>query len=294
MNSEQCVIKTNRDMRELQAHGTAEFPCAIYTTDRFSPTAEIVPWHWHEEFEIIHIKEGQCTVRVPGKEEILLEGTVALINANTLHSIEGTPGYVLQSFVFSPLLITGDKASAFYSRYIGPVISTPFLFFVINSEDAESLFEDGWKAEKDGKDGWEFTVRENLSKLILLVCIALRNSLREKPPGKTADTLRTGKMLEYMEIHYAEPISLEDISSQISLSVRETLRCFKRTTGDTPIGYLLKFRLMKSADLLRKEPALTVSEVALYSGFDSPSYYAKEFKRFYHSSPSEYRKIHQK
>lgn len=291
MNSGQCTVKTDKSMREEQAHGTAEFPCAIYSTEKSYSSPEIVPWHWHDEFEVVFLSEGNCTLRVPGREERLEEGTVAFINSNTLHYIEGSPGYVLKSFVFSPLLITGDKSSAFYTRYVGPLIKTGFLFHVISTSNASTLFDKAYEAERVCEEAWEFTVRENLSKLLFSVFADLRNSMKEERENKSTDSLRTEIMLSYIEEHYASPLTLKDISSRVSLSERETLRCFKRTTGTTPIKYLLKYRLMKGADLLRKEVQVTVSEVALRSGFDSPSYFSKEFRRFYKLAPKEYRKM---
>lgn len=52
----------------------------------------------------------------------------------------------------------------------------------------------------------------------------------------------------------------------------------------------MKYRLMKSADMLIEERSMSISGVALLSGFDDPSYYSMLFRRFYNSSPKEYRR----
>ena len=54
----------------------------------------------------------------------------------------------------------------------------------------------------------------------------------------------------------------------------------------------MKYRLMKSADRLLNKRTLSIGEIASLSGFDSQSYYSKEFKRFYGVTPGEYRKEH--
>ena len=73
--------------RELSSHGTAEFPCAGYA---FPVSAQSpVPWHWHEEMEIIGLKSGEIKVLVPGKEFHLKAGGCIVINSNVPHSAEG-------------------------------------------------------------------------------------------------------------------------------------------------------------------------------------------------------------
>lgn len=292
MNPEECFIKTDRNMRELQTHGTLSFPCGIYSTDPDSLSGEVVPWHLHDEIEIIHLRKGAATLQLPGREENIIEGTTCIINSNTLHYITGERGYKLESFVFSPLLISGGSDTVFYRKYIEPVISNPSItLYITEDEDSSRLFSEAYKAAEEEKDGWEFTLRENLTSLFLSLRRAYLSSTAPSPSPITRDTERTEKILRYMEKHYAEPLSLPDIADEISLSVRETLRCFKRTTGEPPISYLLKYRLMKSADLLRDSPSLQIGDVALRSGFDSPGYYSKEFKRYYKCTPGEYRRL---
>ena len=84
---------------------------------------QLAPWHWHEEFEVIHIVEGSMKLQVLSETFTIHEGEIAVINANALHCASGDPYCKLQSLVFSPLLITGNVNSAFASRYILPLIS---------------------------------------------------------------------------------------------------------------------------------------------------------------------------
>lgn len=82
---------------------------------------------------------------------------------------------------------------------------------------------------------------------------------------------------------------MSDISSSAGISERECLRCFQKTIQLSPIQYLLKYRIMQGAEMLLKNPADSISETAVFCGFDSPSNFAKTFKRFYNCTPREYR-----
>ena len=97
-------------------------------------------------------------------------------------------------------------------------------------------------------------------------------------------------MMAFIHEHYAESITLNEIAASANIGEREALRCFKRSIGESPIQYLLKYRLMQSAHLLATEHQRSLSDIALACGFEAPSYYARQFKRFYQCTPREYRK----
>lgn len=234
------------------------------------------------------MKEGSAVIRVPGKENILIKGETAVINADTLHYIEGCGDYELESFVFSPSL-AAPQSSVFFRKYISRIISSPLSLWVTSDNQTASFFLEAYEAEKKKECGYEFIVRDNLSKI--LITFYKENNLETPSHSpENRDTGRIEKMLLFIHAHYSEPITLSDIASASSISTREALRCFKRTINESPIRYLLKYRLMKSADILINERALSIKEVAAESGFDSQSYYSKEFRRFYGKSPGEYRK----
>ncbi len=157
-----------------------------------------------------------------------------------------------------------------------------------NRKEDAILFEKAYSAVKNEEEFYEFTSREALSSLILSV-YGKRDSTGIADRISERDRKRISAMLEYIHTHYAENITLDDIASSASISPREALRCFKRTIGRSPIEYLVKYRLSQSADALLNEKDKTISEIASLCGFDSPSYFSKEFKTYYQKTPKEYR-----
>jgi AraC-like DNA-binding protein len=59
-------------------------------------------------------------------------------------------------------------------------------------------------------------------------------------------------------------------------------------SGESPTEFIRSYRLERGAELLRKNPAVTVLEVAMEVGFSNANYFAKCFKKMYHQSPSTY------
>ena len=287
MGLQTCGLNRNHAQKELQPHGTVEFPCAAYASRHTDAPGDTIPWHWHEELEVIFVAAGTLKLQIPGGEYLLQEGSLVVLNGNVLHSLSGHPAGELRSMVFSPFLITGGTDTVFYKNYVRALLACPD-FSVWQGTDVKR-FSAAFSAMETDAFAYEFTVRENLSQLLLHCYAQLLPRLSAQKPAKSADTVRIEQMLQYMQASYAEPITLADIAQAAGLSERECLRCFHRTIGDSPVQYLLKYRLMQGAVLLRASPAASIAEVSAACGFDSPSYFSKQFRRFYQRPPREYR-----
>lgn len=294
MGLQTCGLNRSHTQKELQPHGTIEFPCAAYASRHTDAPGDTIPWHWHEELEVIFVAAGTLKLQIPGGEYLLQEGSLVVLNSNVLHSLSGHPAGALRSMVFSPFLITGGTDTVFYKNYVRALLACPD-FSVWQAEPGTDVkrFSAAFSAMETDAFAYEFTVRENLSQLLLHCYAQLLPRLSAQKPAKSADTVRIEQMLQYMQASYAEPITLADIAQAAGLSERECLRCFHRTIGDSPVQYLLKYRLMQGAVLLRASPAASIAEVSAACGFDSPSYFSKQFRRFYQRPPREYRTARQ-
>ena len=138
-----------------------------------------------------------------------------------------------------------------------------------------------------------FTVREQLGHIMPATYSELEPQQTEYCIHQNINSVRAAAILSFIEQHYPENITLSNIAEIVNISERETLRCFKKITGESPIQYLLKCRLIRSASVLTEYPDKSISIVAEECGFDSPAYYTKKFKEFYLCSPREYRQVHQ-
>ena len=290
MGLQHCGLNRSNTRKELQPHGTIDFPCAAYASRHSDAPGDAIVWHWHEELEIIYITDGVLKLQIPGREYLLKQGDLVTINGNVLHYLIGHPGGELHSIVFSPFLLTGGTSTAFYKKYVGPLLACPG-FTVWQTDDGADVkrFSDAFLALEGDAFAYEFTVREELSRLLLHCYAQMRPQLSAQKTEKRADTVRIERMLQYIQSAYAEPVTLAEIAKAADLSERECLRCFHRMIGDSPVQYLLKYRLMQSAEQLRARPAAGIAEISAACGFDDPSYFSRQFRRFYQCTPREYR-----
>ncbi len=106
---------------------------------------------------------------------------------------------------------------------------------------------------------------------------------------ESRDLLRIGAAIGYLEDHYADPISVEQLTQIAGMSESSLLRAFKQATDRAPTQYLLDLRLRRARDLLRNT-SLNITEIAFQTGFNDSNYFARQFRKGIGTSPREYRR----
>ncbi len=295
MRLQDCGFILNQASKELRPHGTIEFPCAGYSSHHTNRSKNVIPWHWHEELEIISIVSGKLKVKVPSKSFILEQGDCIVINSNILHFAAAEGDCRLHSLVFAPSLIGGNDNSVFAKKYMLPLLSChSFTGYYISCKEEEQIvcwFQEAFTSMLQNTQGFEFIVRGCLSRICLFLYGIFEQELGIQDIAMNQDHLRIKKMLAYIHEHFSENISLGDIAKAADIGERECLRCFQKTIQLSPIQYLLKYRIMQGAKMLLNNPADGVAEIAGFCGFDSPSYFSKMFGRFYGCTPRSYKKL---
>lgn len=115
MALQKCGLNPDQRARELKPHGTAAFPCAAYEDWYGEEGRPEVPWHWHEELEAACVAEGAFCLQIPGERYVLETGDCVVINSGVPHSGIPQPKCRLQSLVFHPDLVGGNR---FFTRNI--------------------------------------------------------------------------------------------------------------------------------------------------------------------------------
>lgn len=294
MVHDSCGLSLNKQFKELQPHGTLAFPCAGYAAHYTDRPEDVISWHWHEELEFIYAAGGRMEVRTPSQTFSLEAGDCLLLNGNVLHEMAASPVCDLRSFVFSPLFITGQADSDFARKYVTPLMACPaFTGCLLRGDEGfpeADWFRAAFAAMVEEHPGFEFTVRENLSRICLGLFQRYEAQLDAPDRALNQDSRRVKLMLAYLHGHFAENIALADIARAAGVSERECLRCFQKTIHLSPIQYLLKYRVMQGAAMLTAEPHSSISDIAARCGFDSQSNFARVFRRFYGCAPREYRR----
>ncbi len=112
--------------------------------------------------------------------------------------------------------------------------------------------------------------------------------LRDKVYPKDYLTAKIVRAKKYMDTRFGEDISLDEISSAVSLSKFHFIRLFKRYYGVTPHQYLKGVRVAEAKKLLRL--GASVSQTCYSVGFSSLSTFTGFFKKYGGQAPFNFRR----
>jgi len=296
MNISACPVTTDSQGRELISHGTSQFPIAPY---RDNLCTNPVGWHWHDEFELVLITDGAATAAADGRRYVLNTGSGCFINSGALHALSPSgdvSNCTFRSLVFHPRLVGGTMDSIFWENYIQPILLAHSQKLVTldpaQPEQAQILdyITSIWDLCNSAPAFYELEVRHQLSLLMALFSGQINGGEGEVSEKDLRDNERIKQMLQFIQEHFAEDLTLGQVADSAMISESEALRCFHSTIETTPIQYLKDYRLQKAAELLASTRS-KISDIASQCGFQEMSYFARSFRQRYGSTPSQYRAL---
>lgn len=110
-----------------------------------------------------------------------------------------------------------------------------------------------------------------------------------QPGEKQRQALLVADIQRYVREHLERDLSIDAIGREFHLSRRHLTRIFKAATNETLVDFTNRTRVETAARLLSSTP-LSILDISLAVGLDSPSYLARLFQRYLGLSPSTLRK----
>lgn len=283
---------------EKKQHGTREFPAEYYYVDCHHPRY-VMSAHWHTEWELIRIKQGTFTIFVDEKEISAKAGDVILLRDSMLHS--GMPtDCIYECFVFD--LHGLFRTSEIIKQHIRPAYRLDILTQVYYPADgssnvvalADTLLNACAKRAGTPQDKglWELSILGCLCNLFS--CILQNRMYISAPTESLQKSYRIGQIkavLKYIEQNYGANITLNTLSDIAGMNPNYFCRVFQDVTQQTPMDYVIFYRIEQSAVLLATT-SLSIVNIALECGFNDHSYFTKLFKRIKGVTPRAYRKSH--
>lgn len=289
-------IQRNQNRMETGVPIEKDFPCGAYYKNISGYRDGEVLSHWHIEFEAILVVEGEMDYVGEASEYTISKGEGIFINSNVLHSFKKKENKECRYLVviFHPSLIGMHEEGRIYKVYFAPFIAGNRKFLDLRVERM-MVWREKWmftmleieKSFGKKKEGYELEIQrlllgcwEQLYKSVIKDC-PVQQEKREMAE-------RVYQAMRYIKEHIDEKIYLSDVAKSCTISNTECCRMFKRQVGQSPMGYIMKYRIKQSLELLENEN-LTVREVGEMVGFESHSYYTKNFRKVMKCSPKEYR-----
>lgn len=271
---------------------TTEYPYCLHERDL---TECIIPWHWHEELELGYIQEGSSKIITVGAQYTVRQGDGFFINSNVMDMKENAePGRrVLEiNHIFHPVFLSGHFKSLFERKYLNPVIHDQQIevYIIRKGRSTSDKILTNLRRLKDlqAQENTEFQTRNILSETWLLLLEDIHTNHKAGVALKSEQTDRIRSMLSFIHNHYRERITIGRIADASGVSEREAARCFRKNLNQSPIEYLLSYRLNEAKKLLLSSD-LPITEICYQCGFSESSYFGKIFRRTYGVTPTEYR-----
>ena len=283
-----------QNYHESKSHTSLEFP---YNTYLCSIPLDFlhVPLHWHEELELIVIKKGTGVVSVDFCTKTVTAGDIVLIRPGQLHSIEQSVDLSMEyeNILLNPSMLISGKQDLCARQFIMPLMEghiTTDSFLTPEQpchRDAAHCIYEIDKLCDSRPEGYQLAVKGWLFQFLYLLISNQKNrDSVSKSKTKSLEKLKT--VLKYVEEHYNEPITIEEMAVLSYYSKSHFMKFFKSHMGMGFIEYLNDYRLTIAARLLNTRDD-SILEIASMTGFDNLSYFNRLFKRKFHDTPGHYR-----
>ena len=252
--------------------------------DNLSGIVQKFPNHFHEYYVIGFIEGGKRHLWCKGKEYDTSAGDLILFNPRDNHYCAPVNGELLD---YRAVNIKPEVMSRAVKEITGEAYMPYFTETVVYKSDIAQSVQDLYRAVLN--DAPLLEKEENLFFL-------LDQILREYASDfESADVLRPNRQIQslcqYMEEHFAENVTLDELLSMTDFGKSYLLRSFTRQTGVSPYRYLQTIRLDKAKRFL--EEGIAPIDAAGMAGFSDQSHFTHFFKEFIGLTPKQYQRIFQ-
>jgi AraC family transcriptional regulator len=247
------------------------------------------------DYELEYFLESGGEMIIDGKVYPISKGDVVFRRPG--QTTQGIMNYCCYAVYFDLLGNTSkdyscyqlENQASYQDYYVNPVLDIiPTIFHPAYGDKYEDLYDRLLKEFIHYNEGSSILLKSYLLQLLHYIYYDVLENIKFVA---TPYSQKIKKVVEYVNIHYAEQIRTKDLSSVCGMSFSHFHRIFTQVMNDTPNNLIIKVRLDKAKEyIVRTE--FTMYDIAEKCGFDNVSYFSYLFKQKTGLSPSEFRKKH--
>lgn len=244
--------------------------------------------HIHGCYEFIYITEGCCIYTIEGRDYFVMSGDMIFTRPGELHSFtfpdECTFSrhflHVYPDFIAK---VTG-LTEAFY---VGENIDKCFISSdIVEKYDLNKIFDTLIRYSDYEKPETSIIAYSCAVEIMAKIMMIMREEdMQRQTVAKNANTY---KIMQYIDAHFGENISLDDIAGNIRLSKFHISHMFKKDVGMTISTYINMIRITKAKNLILK--GQNSGTVFHKCGFNDYSSFYRSFVKFVGMSPDSFKK----
>ena len=257
-----------------------EFPIQILINklDKLKEKTAIFYAHWHEHIELHYVIAGKMEMVLDQKDFFEVEeGDLVAINGNVLHEGNCSDDLLALVIIFNMDDLTKELADK----------NIVFQEIIRKDSYIQRMLNDFYEEYMQRELGYCLNCKGILLQLITYMSRKYAGAiLTEKESLKHRKKLeRLNIVRQYIERHYAEPISNKELADLIHLSEDRFNHLFKECMSVSPLQYINEVRLEKAMHLLKA--GVSPTEAAGMAGFLDYNYFGRLFRRKYGYSPGK-------
>ena len=251
------------------------------------------PLHWHEEIELLYQLNGRSDIQIDGKKYQIQNKLLTVIDSRQVHSIH--------TYSDTSMFICVHISKKLIEKYI-PDIDL-YRIYCIPDDIPDSQFPEYLSVCRQmeallrlyitDKPAWQM---ESEGIILQVLAQLIRHFSRKSAPDEiglsSADRTsfnRIRDVITYVEEHFREPISLQDIAGHLSLGREYFCRFFKKNMGMSFLRYLNEVRVSHVYQDLEQTDA-PIAEIAEKNGFHNQKLFNRTFREVYGCTPSAVRR----
>ena len=244
----------------------------------------------HDFYEVVYVESGFYYVILDGKLHTVPPGSCVFFSPNTYHSDDGsTPVNATVK------IISFECNSTLMSHFDNRVFTLedePKQSF-LHAFDALSLCIENTKkhnlSAKEGAGPTDIQYARLQFESFLLILYKNSAPLPKESDRATARKAEFRRISDYLKTNLHRPLTLDDISTECSVSISKLKSVCRFFCDCGPIDYLISLRIIRAKYLIL-EGELNFTEIAQVTGFSSPHYFSRVFRGRTGMTPSQYAK----
>lgn len=251
----------------------------------------------HEAIELICINQGEVTIILDDKEFILKKHQMFLHKPWDFHKIKAN-NVSCHAFFLS---FAVDDETVLNDIYNIPIDANDILLKMLSiasNEGFKCLSGKNHIPSLPIDEKVDYASNQTMTNLIELILIGLKRMVNTRTNSSISkenfitDSVLVHSIIDYLEKHITEKLSLNDIAEYLHYSVSHISNVFTKAMNCSIINYLINLRIQKAKEYII-EGKYTLKEISAILNFDSPQYFSLQFKKLTGLTLSQYKTISQ-
>ena len=244
-----------------------------------------IEYHYHTFHKIILLLAGRAGYAVEGERYELAPGDFVLVGRGSIHRPVVADGdyYERMILYISPACLEAmavedcDPAECFQLAQR----SFQYVYRDEAGSRVRQLFQAPHQTIVQGGYGASLLTQAQFTELMVEVNRVCRAG---HGVGASGGDSKVVSLLQYLNLHLAEPLSIDDLSARFYISKYHMMRRFRQETGYSIHGYLSEKRLLLAQQLLSR--GASPSEVFTQVGYQDYSTFSRAYKKQFGRGPS--------